>query len=127
MPRTLLTGQTRSIALGCGGSMEHPTAEPGHDPIAARLRQRRRERGLTLDQLARVTSSRVPVSPSYISLIENGRKVPDERIAVALAHALGDDERIYRAWVRALKRADIHTTLTAAAELRSLIDQDLAA
>jgi len=58
------------------------------------------------------------VSASYVCLIESGRKVPDEPIAVALARALEDDSTLYSAWVRARKRSDLRTALSAAETLR---------
>ena len=61
------------------------------------------------------------MSAPYVSLIENGRKVPDEAIAVALADALGEDRALYRAWVRARKRADLDTALSAAEILKELL------
>ena len=41
---------------------------------------------------------RAGVSPSYVSLIEHGEKVPSEKVAVRLARALDDREDLYRAW-----------------------------
>lgn len=38
------------------------------------------------------------VSPSYISLIEHGDKVPSEEVAVRIAQALGENEDLYRVW-----------------------------
>jgi len=67
------------------------------------------------------------VSISYLSLIETGRKVPDEEIAVAVARALGDDVRIHRAWVRARKRSDLDAALKAAETLRDLLGRGDAA
>jgi hypothetical protein len=40
---------------------------------------------------------------TYVSLIENGAKVPDEEVAAGLARALEDDEALYRAWSRAAR------------------------
>src|SRR5262245_54961900 len=71
--------------------------ESGRLPaLSARIRARRSQLGLTGAELA----SRAKISPSYVSLIEKGAKVPDEDVAVALARALGDDEDLYRAWAR---------------------------
>lgn len=50
--------------------------------------------GLTGLEFAR----RAGVSPSYVSLIEHGEKVPSDAVAVRMARVLDDDERLYRAW-----------------------------
>lgn len=42
---------------------------------------------------------RTGVSPSYISLIEHGEKLPSEEVAVRIARALGEREETYRVWV----------------------------
>jgi transcriptional regulator with XRE-family HTH domain len=48
-------------------------------------------------------AQRAGISPSYVSLIEKGAKVPDEDVAASLALALDDDEGLYRAWARAAR------------------------
>jgi hypothetical protein len=65
--------------------------------------------------------SRTEVSLSYLWLIERGRKVPDEPIAVAIAQAYGEDPRLYRAWVTTRKRADLESGIAAAETLRRLL------
>ena len=65
--------------------------------LNARIRTRRTQLGLTGAEL----SQRADISPSYVSLIEKGAKVPDEDVAARLAKALRDDEDLYRAWARA--------------------------
>ncbi len=65
--------------------------------LNARIRTRRTQLGLTGAEL----SQRADISPSYVSLIERGAKVPDEDVAARLAKALRDDEDLYRAWARA--------------------------
>jgi transcriptional regulator with XRE-family HTH domain len=65
--------------------------------LNARIRTRRTQLGLTGAEL----SQRADISPSYVSLIERGTKVPDEDVAARLAKALRDDEDLYRAWARA--------------------------
>jgi len=65
--------------------------------LNARMRTRRSQLGLTGVELAQ----RAGISPSYVSLIEKGSKVPDEDVAAGLARALDDDEDLYRAWARA--------------------------
>ena len=117
-----------------GDVRSRPESQPP-DPLARRLRDLRLWRGMTLKQLAvRATlalGSAAPFSPdarrsssvsvSYLSLIENGHKVPDEPIAVALAEALGEDARLLRAWVRARKRSDLDQAISAAETLRHLV------
>jgi transcriptional regulator with XRE-family HTH domain len=67
--------------------------------LHTRIRRRRTEKGLTGAELAQ----RASISPSYVSLIENGAKVPDEDASARLARALDDDESLYRAWARAAR------------------------
>ena len=55
--------------------------------------------GLTGTELAR----RAGISTSYVSLIENGAKIPEEDVAAGIARALDDDEALYRAWARAAR------------------------
>ena len=57
-----------------------------------RIRTLRLRRGLTGMELAK----RAGVSPSYVSLIEHGEKVPSEQVAVRLAQVLGEREDNYR-------------------------------
>lgn len=38
------------------------------------------------------------VSPSYVSLIEHGEKIPSEDVAVRIARVLGEREDLYRVW-----------------------------
>ena len=102
------------------------------DPVATRLRRVRIARGLSLGALARAARGFLEIEPrdarprsvsvSYLSLIENGRKVPDEPIAVAIARALDDDPALYRSWVRARKRnTDLHAAIQAAETLKRLL------
>jgi transcriptional regulator with XRE-family HTH domain len=63
------------------------------------MRKRRAQLGLTGTDVAQ----RAGISTSYVSLIENGAKVPDEDVAAGLARALEDDEALYRAWARAAR------------------------
>jgi transcriptional regulator with XRE-family HTH domain len=65
--------------------------------LNARIRTRRTQLGLTGAEL----SQRADISPSYVSLIERGTKVPDEDVAARIAKALRDDQDLYRAWARA--------------------------
>lgn len=65
--------------------------------LNARIRTRRSKLGLTGVELAQ----RAGISPSYVSFIEKGAKVPDEDVAARLARALEDDADLYRAWAKA--------------------------
>jgi transcriptional regulator with XRE-family HTH domain len=66
------------------------------------MRRRRSQLGLTAPD-----AQRAGISTSYVSLIENGAKVPEENVAAGIARALDDDEALYRAWARAA-RLGIH-------------------
>lgn len=83
-----------------------------------RIRTLRLRRGLTGMELAR----RSGVSPSYVSLIEHGEKIPSEDVAVRIARVLGEREDIYRVWA-ATARMD-EATRQAVWRLRG-IDPDL--
>lgn len=74
-------------------------------PIPQRIRNRRESLGMAAYELAK----RAGVSPSYLSLIEGGSKIPSETIAIRLAEALDDDPELYLAWVHASR----HPNLTA--------------
>ena len=67
--------------------------------LHVRMRKRRAQLGLTGAELAQ----RAGISTSYVSLIENGAKVPEEDVAAGLARALEDDEALYRGWARAMR------------------------
>jgi transcriptional regulator with XRE-family HTH domain len=67
-----------------------------------RIRKRREGTGLSGAELAR----RAGVSPAYVSQIETGKRVPDVKVAVALARILEDDEALYSAWSRDFKATD---------------------
>jgi transcriptional regulator with XRE-family HTH domain len=67
--------------------------------LSTRIRVRRSQLGLTGADLA----ARASISTSYVSLIENGAKVPDQDVAAQLADALEDDPDLYRAWARAAR------------------------
>lgn len=73
--------------------------EPGHaesdSPIPERIRNRRNRLGMTGAELAK----RIGVSPSYVSLIESGAKIPSASVAENLARALRDSPDLYMAWV----------------------------
>lgn len=76
--------------------------DPRRVPLHRRIRNRREELGLTAAQLADM----VEVSASYISLIENGEKVPGEDVAVRIAQALRDDPGLYVAWTQTTRHED---------------------
>lgn len=69
-----------------------------------RIRTLRLRRGMTGLELAR----RAGVSPSYVSLIEHGEKIPSDEVAVRIAQALGEREDVYRIWA-ATARMDERT------------------
>jgi transcriptional regulator with XRE-family HTH domain len=79
--------------------MSSPAIDGRLPPLHTRIRRRRIEKGLTGTDLA----VRAGISTSYVSLIENGAKVPDEEAAARLARALDDDAALYRAWARAAR------------------------
>ena len=79
--------------------MSRAMIEPRLPPLHTRMRKRRAQLGLTGTDVAQ----RAGISTSYVSLIENGAKVPDEDVAAGLARALEDDEALYRAWARAAR------------------------
>lgn len=71
-------------------SVDHaPRAATGSDPVAVgrRIRHHRREAGLTLADVA----ARVELSPSALSLIENGRREARVSTLAAVAAAVGAD------------------------------------
>jgi len=72
-------------------------------PMHERIRRRREERGIP----ANVLAQRLAISPSYVSLIESGRKVPGEDIARRIAEALDDDVEIYVAWAHSAGISDL--------------------
>jgi len=83
-------------------------------PLHRRIRNRREELGLTAVELARI----VRVSPSYISLIENGEKIPGAEVAASIALALGDDPGLYVAWTHSTRHEDPERQLRDLARLR---------
>ena len=75
-----------------------------HDQtIPQRIRKYRERQQITGSQLA----SMADISPSYLSLIENGLKLPSAEVAERIARALGDDPDIYRAWVETADDKDL--------------------
>ena len=90
----------------------------GRDPVTQRLLdllyQARKARGLTVRQLA----DRAEISPSYVSLIENGHKIPDASTIERIGRVLGLDRKLLNAWVTVRGRsADTGEAIEAAREL----------
>jgi transcriptional regulator with XRE-family HTH domain len=59
------------------------------------------------------------VSPSYISLIEKGSKVPSGPVALRIAKALNDDPRLYLAWVSSSRLEDVESAYWLLGQARS--------
>jgi len=75
-----------------------------HDQtIPRRIRKYRERQQIASYQLANMAR----ISPSYLSLIENGQKVPSVEVAERIAKALGDDPDLYRAWVETADDKDL--------------------
>ena len=91
--------------------------KPPHDEnlLGQRIRNRREARGLAAYALAQ----QVEISPSYLSLIENGTKIPSDDIATRLARALDDDPELYRAWVQASRHPDLRQHLDRLMQIQS--------
>jgi len=53
------------------------------------IRERRRQLGLYLEQLAR----RIRISPQYVGLLESGKRHPSDKVVARLAEVLGLDRR----------------------------------
>jgi len=70
--------------------------------IPRRIRELREQRQLAGRHLAKMAG----ISPSYLSLIESGRKVPSKDVAERLARVLGDDPDLYR-WVETAGDRDL--------------------
>lgn len=68
-----------------------------------RIRRRRAVLGLSATDLA----ERAGITPSYVSVIEAGDRVPSEEVAVRLAKALDDDPDLYLAWAHAREIKDL--------------------
>jgi transcriptional regulator with XRE-family HTH domain len=69
------------------------------------MRERREALGLTVRDVALRVGLKVS-SASYLSQIESGAKTPHPALALRLADALLDDQRIYLAWAATGKRSD---------------------
>jgi transcriptional regulator with XRE-family HTH domain len=91
------------------------------DPIAQRIRARRKELGLSLRELAKRAGL---ASASHVFHLENGQKAPSEKVAGRLAEALGEDPELLRAWALARNRADLATAMAAASTLAGLLGHE---
>ena len=79
--------------------------KPTEHPVGGHMRQRREALGLTVREVALRVGLRES-SASYLSQIESGAKTPHPALALRLADALRDDQRIYLAWAATGKRSD---------------------
>ena len=77
-------------------------------PMHRRIRIRREAIGLSATDLA----ERAGITPSYISVIESGARVPSEDVAVRLAQVLDDDPDLYLAWAQARDVKDLSSHLS---------------
>ncbi len=84
--------------------------------IPRRIRQLREDRQLAGYQLAKMAG----ISPSYLSLIESGQKLPSVEVAERLAKALGEDPEVYRAWVETADEPDLDARQTRLEKLRAV-------
>lgn len=62
------------------------------EPFGVRLRRLRKERGLSQQQLAEAAG----INLAFVSRLETGSRFPSHETNVALAHALGVEERYLR-------------------------------
>ena len=90
----------------------------GRDPVTRRLLEllyrSRKAKGWTVRDLAAAAD----ISPSYVSLIENGHKIPDAGTIERLGRALELDPALLRAWVTVRSRTpDATESVQAAQEL----------
>jgi transcriptional regulator with XRE-family HTH domain len=100
-----------------------PTDDPISQELLERLRTARRERGMSIYDLA----ARIGKTPSFVSLLENGKQVPDVETITRIAKALRLDERLLRAWVDVRKSRDATRAVEAAHELVELLPNQLGA
>jgi len=84
------------------------------DAVTQLLRARRLGLGWSY---ARLASAAKLASPAYVFHIENGQRVPSDRVAARLAHALGVDPIPIRAWAALRRGGELHASLEAAAVL----------
>jgi len=84
------------------------------DPITQSIRARRLERGWSY---ARLAAAAKLASPAYVFHIENGDRVPSDRVAARLAQALDLDPARLRAWAALRRGGELAAGLQAAAVL----------
>jgi len=77
------------------------------------LRERRRLAGYQLAKMA-------GISPSYLSLIESGQKLPSIKVAERLAKVLGADPEVFRAWVETADEPDLAARQSRLDKLRAV-------
>ncbi|HEU4762104.1 MAG TPA: helix-turn-helix transcriptional regulator [Gemmatimonadales bacterium] len=95
----------------------------GRDPVTRRLLEllyrSRKAKGWTVRDLAAAAG----ISPSYVSLIENGHKIPDAGTIERLGQALELDPALLRAWVTVRSRTpDATESIQAAQELMQRLE-----
>jgi transcriptional regulator with XRE-family HTH domain len=81
--------------------------EAGREAFGRLLREARRRRGLSQAVLARASR----ISPVFVSQIETGQRVPSDRVAKALAAALGLPYREVLRSVYLLRSGEAHEVL----------------
>jgi transcriptional regulator with XRE-family HTH domain len=91
------------------------TDEPGQDdPFLRDLIGRRNAKGLTTRTLA----EKLGVSAAFVSLVENGQKVPGDEVALEWAKALDVNPNLFAAWARSKRRSEPQTMMLGEAEYR---------
>ncbi len=100
--------------MGDEGAGRSRSRDPVTQRLLDQLYRARKRKGWTVRDLAREAD----ISPSYVSLIENGHKVPDAATIERLGRALDLDEKLLGAWVTLRGRsADTREAIAAAQEL----------
>ena len=102
---------------------EKREVEPSRDPVTAKLLEllylSRKRKGWTVRDLAREAD----VSPSYVSLIENGHKVPDAGTMERIGRALEIEPGLLNAWVTVQSRGtDVASSVDAAHRLMASLE-----
>ncbi|MBA2626799.1 MAG: helix-turn-helix transcriptional regulator, partial [Gemmatimonadales bacterium] len=102
---------------------EKREVEPGRDPVTAKLLEllylSRKRKGWTVRDLA----AEAGVSPSYVSLIENGHKVPDAGTMERIGRALEIEPGLLHAWVTVQSRGtDVASSVDAAHRLMASLE-----
>ncbi len=102
---------------------EKREVEASRDPVTAKLLEllylSRKRKGWTVRDLAAAAE----VSPSYISLIENGHKVPDAGTMERIGRALEIEPGLLHAWVTVQSRGtDVASSVDAAHRLMASLE-----